>query len=216
VSDAFSLHDAVEEFVALDRRFEDVRKRFGDPNLVREATRGRQIPQDQVETSIFATLVRTVVSQQLSGTIADRLYERIELLCEGVVTPTRVLCAGSDALVALGLSRAKVRAISELAQKLESPESALSGLEEQSDEEVMATILQLRGFGPWSAHMFLIFHLGRLDIWPSGDLGVRKGLSRLLEAQELLGVKETDAYGEQWRPYRTIAAWYLWRLADSG
>jgi 3-methyladenine DNA glycosylase/8-oxoguanine DNA glycosylase len=85
-----------------------------------------------------------------------------------------------------------------------------------SDEEVTHLLLQLRGFGPWSAHMFLIFHLGRLDIWPSGDLGVRKGLSRLLEAPAILGPQETQLHGERWRPYRTIAAWYLWRLADGG
>ncbi|MGC8464329.1 MAG: DNA-3-methyladenine glycosylase family protein [Acidimicrobiales bacterium] len=209
-----SVPDATSALILADQRFAELRARYGEPRLTRDSTRGGE--STEAKGSPFETLVRTVVSQQLSGTIADRLFERIDLLCGGELSPDAVVGVGREGLVSIGLSRAKAQSIYELAGKIVDGELALSIFEAMSDEEVTQLLLRLRGFGPWSAHMFLIFHLGRLDIWPSGDLGVRKGLSRLLEAPALLGPQETQLHGERWRPYRTIAAWYLWRLADGG
>ncbi len=209
-----SVPDATSALILADQRFEELRARYGEPRLTRDSTRGGE--STEVKGSPFETLVRTVVSQQLSGTIADRLFERIDFLCGGELSPDAVVGVGREGLVSIGLSRAKAQSIHELAGKIVDGELVLSNFESMSDEEVTHLLLQLRGFGPWSAHMFLIFHLGRLDIWPSGDLGVRKGLSRLLEAPAILGPQETQLHGERWRPYRTIAAWYLWRLADGG
>lgn len=213
-SDA-ELVQAARELIAVDPRFTELWEKFGVPRLNRRATRmatddGSVDP----ESYAFVSLVQTVVSQQLSGTVADKIFARLSTLLDGKVTPQSVAGIGFDALRGCGLSRAKALAIENLATQLQKGAVSFDDLTTASDEEVHERITSLKGFGPWSAHMFLIFHLGRLDIWPVGDLGVRKGYAKLARVSDVPSPDDLRTIGEAWRPYRTVAAWYLWRVLE--
>jgi 3-methyladenine DNA glycosylase/8-oxoguanine DNA glycosylase len=209
------LVEAAQSLVTADSRFAELYERFGVPRLNRRATRmATDDGSDAPEAYAFVSLVQTVVSQQLSGAVADRIFARITTLLDGQVNPQAVCDVGLDALCDCGLSRAKAQAILNLATQLRGGSVRFDDLGSASDDEVHTRVTSLKGFGPWSAHMFLIFHLGRLDIWPVGDLGVRKGYAKLTGATQVPSPDELQSAGEQWRPYRTVAAWYLWRALE--
>jgi DNA-3-methyladenine glycosylase II len=133
---------------------------------------------------------------------------------DGSVTPDAVLAAPDEVLRGAGLSRNKLRAMRDLAEKVGSGEVETVDLHEQEDDEVVRRLTRVRGIGPWTAHMFLMFHLQRPDVWPVGDLGVRQGWAHLHGLDEPLAAREMASRGDAYRPWRSAAAWYCWRALE--
>lgn len=164
----------------------------------------------------YGALVRSIVGQQLSTKAARSIYLRLlELFGGRTPTPTELLGADPEAIRAVGLSRSKVAYLRSLAEHVLSGELELERLDELSDERISEELTAVKGLGQWTADMFLIFHLGRPDVLPVGDLGVRRAVERLYGLERLPSPEELTALGERWRPYRSLAALYLWRSLDN-
>jgi DNA-3-methyladenine glycosylase II len=165
--------------------------------------------------SPFEALVQAIVYQQLAGAAARAIHGRLIAALDGDVTPEGLLGLSDETLRAVGLSGAKVRSLRDLATKALDGTLVLSprALARQSDDEVIARLSSVRGIGPWSAQMFLIFQLRRLDVWPVADLGVRHGYG-LAWKVPTPSARELEPLGEPYRPYRTVVAWYCWRAAE--
>jgi len=159
----------------------------------------------------YGTLVRSVVGQQLSAKAAATIYDRVlELFGGATPSPEQLLGAEVGELRATGLSGRKVEYVRDLAAHVLSGELELDRLDELSDEQVIAEITAVRGFGVWSAQMFLMFSLERPDVLPTGDLGIRRAAEIEYGLGELPGADELTAIAEPWRPQRTLACIYLW------
>lgn len=171
-------------------------------------------PGEASETRFFGSLARSIVFQQLAGRAASAIHGRFAALYDGTPTPAAVLATPEPVLRSVGLSANKARSIYDLAQKVAEGEVPLDGIERLPDDEIVARVTKVRGIGRWTVEMFLMFQLGRLDVWPVDDYGVRKGLSVTRGLADLLTVKELAAHGEAFRPYRSVAAWYCWRAAE--
>ena len=169
---------------------------------------------DPLEDS-FAALVRSIMYQQLAGAAAAAIHGRFLKLFAGGLSPGAVIALPDGAMRAAGLSGSKAAAISDLAQKVEDGTVPLQDVESLSDDEVVARLVQVRGIGRWTAEMFLIFQLGRLDVWPVDDYGVRKGWARAHKLEDLPTPRALQSEGDRFRPFRTIAAWYCWRAVDT-
>ena len=163
----------------------------------------------------FGTLVRAIVYQQLAGAAAAAIHRRLIEAMNGDVTPELLLSLSDETLRAVGLSRAKVASLRDLAAKVLDGTVVLEPrrLRTLSDEDLTERLSAVRGIGKWTAEMFLIFQLRRLDVWPTGDLGVRKGYG-LAWAIPTPTARELDPLGDQYRPYRSVVAWYCWRAAE--
>ena len=163
----------------------------------------------------FATLVRAIVYQQLAGAAAAAIHGRLIAALDGEITPERLLSLPSGTLRSAGLSAAKAASLADLAAKVLDGTVVLDpkGLRAQSDAEVVARLSAVRGIGKWTSEMFLMFQLRRLDVWPTGDLGVRKGFG-LAWGIPAPTAKELDPLGDPYRPYRSVVAWYCWRAAE--
>lgn len=161
-------------------------------------------------------LVQSIVYQQLSGKAAATIFGRFRALFDGEHFPTaeQILAIPEQTLRACGLSTAKTLYVRSLCQAVLEQPRFLSDCESLTDEDVVKRLTSVRGIGRWSAEMFLMFHLGRLDVWPVGDLGVRKAVQRLYGLTDLPSPKELSAIGERYAPYRSVASWYLWRLLE--
>ena len=168
-------------------------------------------PQD----SHFAALVRAVVYQQLAGAAAAAIHRRLVLALDGTVEPAALLALSDETMRTVGLSANKVASMRDLATKVLDGTVVLAprGLSRQSDAEVAARLTTVRGIGPWSAEMFMMFQLRRLDIWPTGDLGVRRGYG-LAWGIPMPNARQLDPLGDAYRPYRSVVAWYCWRAAE--
>ncbi|HME09550.1 MAG TPA: DNA-3-methyladenine glycosylase 2 family protein [Bryobacteraceae bacterium] len=163
----------------------------------------------------FSTLVRSIVYQQLSGKVASVIFERfLNLLPRRRLTARAVLGLSVADLRSAGLSRAKAAYILDLAEKTEARLIKFHELPGLSDEDVIAMLTQVKGVGVWTAHMFLIFALQRTDILPVGDLGVRSAIRKVYGLEELPRPAEVERIAATWRPYCSVAAWYLWRSLD--
>ena len=165
--------------------------------------------------SHFAALVEAIVYQQLAGAAAKAIHGRLVAALDDEVAPEALLALSDETLRAAGLSGNKTRSLRDLAIKVLDGTVVLSprGLSRQSDEEVIANLSTVRGIGPWTAHMFLMFRLRRLDIWPVGDLGVRQGYGLAWKVPTPTA-RELDPLGEPYRPYRTVVAWYCRRAVE--
>lgn len=164
--------------------------------------------------SSFVSLARSIVFQQLAGAAARTIWGRLELTVGKPFTPERLLQTSEEALMQAGLSNAKRRALIDLSERASSGELKLLGLSRLDDEAVIERLITVRGIGRWTAEMFLLFKLRRPDIWPVTDLGVRKGFMR---AHDLVVMPEPDELhelGARYKPYRSVAAWYLWRACE--
>jgi DNA-3-methyladenine glycosylase II len=163
----------------------------------------------------FAALVRSVLYQQLAGAAAATIHGRLIALLEDEVTPERVLAVPPESLRAVGLSGNKAASITDLAAKVLDGTVVLEPrkLSREPDEEVIVRLTTVRGIGRWTAEMFLMFQLRRLDVWPTGDLGVRRGFG-LAHGIPMPGPKELGPLGDVYRPYRSVAAWYCWRACE--
>jgi DNA-3-methyladenine glycosylase II len=163
----------------------------------------------------FAELVRAICYQQLAGAAARTIHGRLEAALDGTPTPEAVLALPVDKLRAAGLSANKAASIRDLAEKVLAGDVELDRVARLSDDEIVRELTLVRGIGRWTAEMFLMFQLGRLDVWPIDDLGVRKGYAVLFGLEELPTAKALEPLGEPLRPYRSLAAWYCWRAADT-
>jgi len=167
--------------------------------------------------SYFHVLARWIIYQQLAKLAAATIYVRVQKLSPGPCfpTPAQMLALSDERLRAAGLSGNKTRTLQDLATKIVTGELSLRGIARHDDDEVIRRLITVWGIGEWTAQMFLIFRLGRLDIMPAGDLGVQEGL-RILDGLD--GRPSPDTLlgrAEVWRPLRSVAAWYLWKLTDA-
>jgi DNA-3-methyladenine glycosylase II len=158
----------------------------------------------------FDALLRIIAGQQLSVKAAATIYGRLEAALDGDPTPQRLLALGDDELRALGLSRQKIGYAKGLAEAVTAGRLDPAGLAGLPDAEVIERITALKGFGRWSAEMFLLFALGRPDVWPADDLGIQAGVHRLKNLRSRPDRKRTDAIGRRWAPYRGAAAIFVW------
>lgn len=165
------------------------------------------------ETTHFQALVNSVIAQQLSVKAADTITARVAAVVDGEVAPHRILDVADLDLRAAGLSGAKTRTIKELAHAWHVNEYDFSD-PKIHDHVVISELTKLWGIGRWTAEMFLMFALYRLDVWPTGDLAMRRGWEKIHGLKEDIPPKTLDALGEIFRPYRSVAAWYCWRIID--
>jgi DNA-3-methyladenine glycosylase II len=167
-------------------------------------------------TDPYGALLRSIVGQQLSTKAARSIYGRLTDQFGGrAPTPQELLDADPEVVRSAGLSRPKVNYLRSLAEHVLSGELELDRLRELSDEEVMREVTAVKGLGQWTADMFLIFHLGRPDVLPVGDLGVRRAVERAYGLEGLPSAEELERLGERWAPYRSLAALYLWESLDN-
>jgi DNA-3-methyladenine glycosylase II len=165
--------------------------------------------------SNFESLVSSVISQQLAVKAAETIYGRLTQLAKGNVTPVQIAKLSDTALREIGVSGAKAKTIQGLAQASITGTVPINDLHELSDEEVFNGLTSLWGIGPWTVDMFMMFQLHRLDIWPTGDLGVRRGWESIHKLSEQIEPKALEVKGEKFRPYRSVVAWYCWRHLDN-
>jgi DNA-3-methyladenine glycosylase II len=160
----------------------------------------------------FESLVESVISQQLAVKAADTIFLRVKKAAGGRILPARIAKISEGQMREAGVSAAKYKAIQGLATAALTKEINFNKLHEvESDEEIFTALTNLWGIGPWTVDMFMMFQLGRLNIWPTGDLGVRRGWETIYRLPEEISPKALELKGEKFRPYRSVVAWYCWR-----
>ena len=167
--------------------------------------------------SLFEAMLRSIVYQQLHGKAAATIHGRVlaELAKHGGITPEAVTKSSDAALRTAGLSRNKLLAIRDLAAKcLEGTVPSLADAHKLGDEELVARLTEVRGIGPWTVHMLLIFYLGRPDVMPTGDFAIRLGFKKLYKKRKDPKPEAILKHAKRWQPYRSVASWYLWRSLD--
>ena len=200
--------DALAHLRAADPILRELIDRYG-PDGLRERREGGQ-------REHYGALVRAIVGQQLSTKAAAAIYRRLADRYGGrEPTPREILDDDPDELRAVGLSRAKVTFLRSLAEHVLDGSLALERLDSLPDDEVIAELTAVKGIGVWSAHMFLIFHLGRPDVLAVGDLGIRKSMMQAYGLDALPLAAAMEEIAECWRPHRTLACRYLWRALDN-
>jgi DNA-3-methyladenine glycosylase II len=162
----------------------------------------------------FETLVKSIVYQQLSGRVASVIFERLLSAVGGTITPANVLKLRPTRMRAAGLSAQKTVYIRDLARHTRDGHVIFEELRGLSDTEVIEKLTVVKGIGVWTAHMFLIFALRRPDVLPTGDLGIRAAIRKAYGLAELPKPAEIENLAERWRPYCTVASWYLWRSLE--
>ncbi len=167
--------------------------------------------------SHFHALARSICYQQITGVAARTIHDRVCALTPGAhfPRPEQVLELSEERMRGAGLSRNKYLAIRDLAERVCDGRLRLRGIARRNDEAIIEELVQVRGIGVWSAQMFLIFRLGRLDVMPATDLGVQEGVRRLDDLAERPGPNDVMMRAEVWAPLRSVASWVLWRLADA-
>src|SRR5579862_5732754 len=167
--------------------------------------------------SVYESLLEAIAYQSISGKAAATIFARVKALGKNgqCPTPAEMIAATPQSLREAGLSFAKVAAMKDLAQKtIEGIVPTLEAAEKMSDQELVERLISVRGIGAWTVEMFLIFRLGRPDVLPIHDYGVQKGFAITYRLKNIPKPKELAAFGERWRPYRTVASWYMWRAVE--
>lgn len=159
----------------------------------------------------YRSLIDAIITQQLSGAAADSISRKFQKLYQRYPKPIDVINTSDSKLRSAGLSKMKVTYIKDLSEKIQSKELRIGSLKDKSDEEAISHLTQVKGIGRWTAEMFLIFSLGRSDVLPVGDLGLKKGIQRLYSMPDLPEKEKIEEIAEKWRPYRTVATWYIWK-----
>ena len=194
---------AVRHLKRCDEKFE---------NLIARVGRFRM--EMDTHPSPYEALMEAIVYQQLNGKAAGTIFGRVKERVGGgnIPTPAQIIAASDETLRGAGLSRQKLAAIRDLAQKTqEGVVPTLAEVELLADEEIVTRLTAVRGVGVWTVHMMLIFRLGRPDVLPTLDYGVQQGFQLAYKKRKLPKPKELQAFGEKWKPYRSIASWYLWQ-----
>jgi DNA-3-methyladenine glycosylase II len=200
-------HVAVEHLKAADPKLAILIDRIGECAF-----------QVRSNLNIYETLLRSIMYQQLAGAAASAILKRLQALFhdgDRYPTPEQILEASEELLRSAGLSRNKMLAVKDLALKtVEGVVPTRAQARRLSDAELVERLTTIRGVGVWTVEMLLIFGLGRMDILPVTDYGVRKGFQRTFRTRALPSAKQMHRRSEKWRPYRSIASWYLWRAAE--
>ena len=191
------------DFLKKDKKMQVLINKFGRPDF-------------NPGQDYFQSLLRSIVFQQLSGKAAQTIYERLVKLIPKTTNlcPNEVLKLDKDEMRKAGLSFQKINYVRNLADYFENNSLQKKDVEEMTDEEISKELIQIKGIGQWTVDMFLMFTLNRADILPYKDLGIQKGIMKILNLKKLPSKKEMENCSRKWRPYRTIACWYLWRMAD--
>ena len=186
-----------------DKRMGKLIDKFGPPNF-------------NLINNYYESLIRSIVYQQLSGKAASIIYERfLDLFVFDIYPePKDILAVSIETLRSSGLSYQKVNYIRDLSEKWQEGTMNLTDIDSMTDEEISSELIKVKGIGQWTADMFLMFTLGRPDVFPFGDLGIQKGVMILTNMNRLPTQKEMERKTKKWQPYRTVAAWYLWKLVD--
>ena len=195
---------ALQHLRSVDGKLAPVIERHGSPTIA-------------PTTDAVRSLARAIVSQQLSGKAAETIWGRFVALYPGgrFPRPAAIAATPDAALRGAGLSGAKAAALKDLARHVLERRLVPARLPAATDDEVAAMLLPVRGIGPWSVHMFLMFALARPDVLPVGDLGIRKGMQRHFGLRKLPEADRMTRLAAPWRPYRSVAAWYMWRLLET-
>jgi len=190
-----------------------------DPHLAELIARSRRYDiAPSVRLRPFDALAESIAYQQLSGKAAATIWGRVRALYRGrkYLDPHLVLATPDEKLRAAGLSRSKVAAVKDLAAKtIDGTVPSARALVRMSDEEIIERLIQVRGIGRWTVEMLLLFDLGRPDVWPVHDYGIRKGYAKTFGKRKLPTPKQLVKFGKRFQPYRSIAAWYFWRALDA-
>ena len=160
----------------------------------------------------YRSLVEAIIAQQLSGSAAESILRKFRALYfSNFPKPIDVIQTSNQKLQKTGLSRMKIFYIKELSRKIESKDLNMRNFSSYEDEKIIEDLTNIKGIGRWTAEMFLIFSMGRLDVLPVGDLGLKKGIQLMFSLGELPSEEQIRELAEPWRPYRTVATWYLWK-----
>jgi 3-methyladenine DNA glycosylase/8-oxoguanine DNA glycosylase len=200
-------HETADRYLAAtDRRFAE---------LIARSVPYKIMPGKSVRP--FDALAESIAYQQLNGKAAATIWGRVRKLFPGKhLDPKLVVKMSDKKLRGAGLSRSKVAALKDLAAKtLDGTVPSARMLAKMNDEEIVERLVAVRGIGRWTAEMLLLFDLGRPDVWPVDDYGVRKGFAKTFGRRKLPTPKQLQKLGEKWRPYRSVAAWYFWRALDA-
>ncbi len=198
-----SLATAVEYLSSIDPILADVITRIGPCTLV-------------PDPNTFETLVDAIVSQQISVKAADAIVARLRAaLPDKLITPESIILLNHDTLRGVGLSASKARYIRDLTERVVSGQLVLAELDQMEDEEIITKLTEVKGIGRWTAEMILMFSLGRLDVLPVDDLGFVESVRTVYGLEERPKRKEMIERGEAWKPYRSIATWYMWRIREN-
>jgi len=165
----------------------------------------------------YESLLRTILFQQLNGRAATTIQQRwMALYSDGsrYPTPTEILATTDEAFRSTGVSRQKAAYMRDVAERVLAGSLDFAGIERRSDDEIVAQITAIKGLGEWSAHMFLMFQLGRPDVLPVGDFGVRNGMRIAYGMDTMPSPAQAREIGAPWAPYRSVGAWYMWRAVD--
>jgi len=169
-------------------------------------------------TNYYHELVDSIISQQLSVKAARTIEGRFKNLFDGEFpSPTQILDKDIEELRAVGLSRPKARYIQDLATKILDGTINFDAIDELSNDEIIAELTKVKGIGVWTVHMFLMFCMGRLDVLPTGDLGIRNGIAKLYDLDHIPTEREVEIIAEEnnWQPYESVASWYIWQSLDN-
>jgi DNA-3-methyladenine glycosylase II len=192
-------HKEATKFLKKDPKFAKIISQVGEYNV--KITKNR-----------YQSLVEAIIAQQLSGSAAESILKKFKKLYKTKFPkPIDVIKTSDSKLRSAGLSKMKVSYIKDLSKKIEQNQLNMRKISTKSDEYVIEQLTSVRGVGRWTAEMFLIFSLGRLDVLPVGDLGLKKGIQLMYSFDDLPDEKKIEQLAETWRPYRTVATWYLWK-----
>lgn len=186
-----------------------------DPILRKIIRLATPFPEKPLITDYFTALVRSIVAQQISTKAANSIFDRLSNeVCDTKLTPSRIVQTEFDTLRSAGLSKAKALSIQDLAQRVVEGQLNLKQIDTFEDEEIISQLLPVRGIGRWTAQMFLIFSLGRLNVLPVNDLGIQTAVKNLYELEKLATANEIQEKAKKWSPYCSVASWYLWRSLE--
>jgi len=191
-----------EKFLKKDKYIGPLIKKYGSCEIKK-----------QIKSKYFEQLVREIAGQQLSGKAASTIFGRVKDKLGGKVTSERILKLRKTQLRACGLSNAKASYIKDLARHVKKGELEIDRLDDLTDEKVTEELVAVKGIGPWTADMFLMFTLARPDIFPTGDLGIQKGMKKLLKRS--ISNEKIAKFASRWKPHRTVASWYIWKALDN-
>ena len=192
------------EILSKDLKMKKLIRDYGPPNF-------------ELKNNYFQSLMRSIVFQQLSGKAANTIHQRlIGLLPNNKITPKEVLALTNENMKQVGLSSQKINYIKNLADYFDTNLFNTNKVEKMSNKQISEELIQIKGIGQWTVDMFLMFTLNRLDVMPYSDLGIQKGMKILFNLNELPTKDKMRTLSTKWKPYRTIACWYLWKIVDDG